>query len=277
MKSLVFVFAALGLAGCGQGTPHATANKGAGPASVVMPVTPPPSAVDLLSAFKTAFGAPAPVSVMVPSNAGEDQLQAMTGATSPDPGPTELQFSPGDLFQLSPGLFVLISKGIDPTGCHACGGLLSVHYLKRTADGFEVLSRSGLIGPRAGFGAAPDYTIRTDLFQSPALQVEESDGGQGCGSTVARLYELTPAGLVNRGDDIDLAGSYDGSGGSKAFDYSGRIVPDKRVESDTAYDGAVGPAHQVLAFKVIYTGSVKGEVPFSPEGTPLRSLTFPGC
>lgn len=277
MKSLTFALAALALAGCGQGTSHGTVNKEAGPASAVMPAAPPPSAVDLLSAFKTAFGAPAPVSVTVPSNAGEDQLQAMADAASPDPGPTQLQFSPGDLFQLSPGLFVLISKGIDPTGCHACGGLLSVHYLKRTADGFEVLSRSGLIGPRAGFGAAPDYTIRTDLFQNPALQVEESDGGQGCGSTVARLYELTPAGLVTRGNSIDLAGSYDGSGGSKTFDYSGTIMPDKRVETDTAYNGTVGPAHEVIAFKVVYKGSVKGEVHYSPTGDPLQSLTFPSC
>jgi hypothetical protein len=278
--ALLMTIAALsaGIAACSRGTPaHAPAQAPPSAANSTS-VAPDTSGIDLLTAFKAAFGVPAPASVDVPANAGEDQAQA-TGALgdTPENGTSRLQFSPAQLFQLSPGLFVLVSKGVDPVGCHACSGILAVHYLKRTTDGFDLLSQSGPIGPRAGFGAAPDFTIRTDLFPFPALQVQESDGGQGCGSTAARLYELTPGGLVGHGDDIDLAGSYDGSGGSKSFDYSGTIVPDKRVESDTAYDGKVGPPHEVRAFKVVYKGTINGEVPYSPEGTPLRQLNLPSC
>lgn len=263
---------AVAIAGCHQAKIGATPrSQASAPPPASLPaspqIIPDESPLDMLTAFKAAFHAVAPASVDVSDATGYPQSSDGT-----PPGVTALQFEPAKLFEISPGLFVLISKGTNPGACHACaGGLLAVHYLKKDGTSFEVLTKSPPLGPRGAFGAAPDFAIRTDLFPAPApaLVVTAGDGGMGCDFTNAEVYELAPAGVKEVVDGgIQLEGSYDDeTDRSHDFKFSGVIVPAK---------ADLTGAHELPPVSVVYTGSVKGRVNYS-DGFAANLPKFPGC
>ena len=269
----VFAFAVvivlLGTSGCHQ--PNAT-NQ---PNSSAVTDTDP---TDLLSAFKATYGAPSPANLAVPDSVGLSPTQIAMSA--PSSASTALLLSPAQLLGLQSGLFILISKGVDPVGCHACGGVLAVNYLKKTPTGFDVLTRPEFIGPRGSFGEAPSYSIRNDLFNGLALQVTSSDGAQGCGGEDAGIYELGPLGLIVHGSNILISFSNEGEGDfipSKKINITGTIQPDTSSEAGDAPYGQDAPQRRVRTFKVVYTGSMKAVVHYASDGVPLQQVKLPSC
>ena len=116
----------------------------------------------------------------------------------------------GKLVPLGNARFALITGGQGSEG-HVHAGSLAVHYLTRTADGFERTgSWPGLL-VSGTWGAPPDWSIRTDLTPSPTLVVEAGGTWQGYTCSWAHLVELTPTRPVIRVDQISTG--Y-GSGGA---------------------------------------------------------------
>jgi hypothetical protein len=69
---------------------------------------------------------------------------------------------------------------------------------------------------------------------------------------------------------------YDGDYG-KAFDITGKIIPETTDDFDVAYNGKDGPPRKVRSFKVIYTGSQNAVVHYDSKGVPSRQFTLPSC
>jgi hypothetical protein len=189
----------------------------------------------LQPAFKAAFGVDAPA-----PHAVDRRGQPMV-----------MQYSPHLLADLGDGRMALISTGAPPDGCQGCGGAVSVHYLKRSDDGFHVVGQWYDLGPLGPTGDAPVTRIRGDLFARPALQIEVSDRNQGCETAAASLFELGPNGPVPRARDIVTARSNIAMGALRAgpmVDDFGNILPDVKGEH----------------FRVQYRGTLPGEVTYAP-------------
>ena len=124
-----------------------------------------------------------------------------------------MNFKPGGLVDVdhSAGVVALVALGENHDNCHACTGGLSVHYLKRTASGFEPWGAvDGYRFDGDGFGAPPNWSIRRDLEDYPVLVIETGYTGQGCTSAQQALVELTPEGAEVRVGSVPVL--YDNSG-----------------------------------------------------------------
>lgn len=174
----------------------------------------------------------------------------------------ELQYSPSGLVEVAPDLLALVSTGVLPDGCHACGGALAIHYLRRNGNRFEVLGRWYDLGPGGSFGKAPEWKLRRDLFSNAAVETLVTDGAQGCDGSLGGLYELTVSGPVARAEDINLGVSNAGmdEGFQKpVIEYSAEILPGEKGKS----------------FVVRYTGSTRGDVTYGPIPDRRDSQSFP--
>lgn len=156
------------------------------------------------------------------------------------------RFRPAALYRL-PDKWVLLSEGSGPD-CSACAGRLAVHYLARTADGFAVREAWPDAIPGSGYGAPPEWQLRTDLTGAPVIQSEASGMGQGIVCRVARLTALTPEGPAPIAERIPL-------------DYSnaGAIVDGSAA---TEVQGAIVAGDSDEGFTVRYSGTVDRAVPY---------------
>jgi hypothetical protein len=219
---------------------------------------------ELLEAFRVAFGGPAPYLAKVPSNDADVSWSS------------ELTFSPAAFIDIAPNMVALVSNG-EGQECHACTGMMVMHYLKRTPQGFVVLGRWPIPAGGAAYGAVAPWTVRADIDDVPTMLISNSDSGMGCDTTTDTIVALTPTRPEARGSFL-LSSSYeDGSDApdkTKEFKYHGTIVPIRRGES----------------FMISYSGTkhVDRNYTKGPDGTytdagvePLdrqRALPFPpGC
>jgi hypothetical protein len=240
------VVALLGaLSGCEK---HPTASTSAAPPAASPAVERPTAqnGADLLSAFSTAFGAPAPFVSQVD----------VGGDTNPGSYET-LAFSPEAFIDLGPGLVALVSKGEGTTtGCgyHACAGALMVHYLRKDPSGFTLLGHWNVPNGGAGYGKAAPWTVRNDLDDVPTMLVQSGDGNMGCYAEQDTLIALTPTGPEDRG----------------SFVRHSEDTQEPASRDNYTYDGTIVPLERGVRFAVDYRGSSSKRVVF----TKLSDGTF---
>jgi len=141
------------------------------------------TAADLLTAFKEAYGQPAPV-----------EMTDGNGSTT--------VYNPASLIDITPEIVALIVKGEIPDGCHACSGSDSIFYLRRTGQSFELLGKWPNLAGQAEFGHAANWSTRDDLTPYPSLFFTSSGGGMGCSITSSDIVELTPSRPILRAENV---------------------------------------------------------------------------
>lgn len=223
---LMIAATAGGLAGCKGAREGPKAAATAAPAlSSAAPTPPrvvsatPASGGDLLRAFSAAFGQPAPYRVT-------------------DKDGSVLEYTPEAFIDVEPGVVALVSKGEEPDGCHACTGTIALHYLRRKADGFEVLGSWPQAGGGADWGKAAPWKLRTDIDDYPVMATEASDMGQGCQVSTVDLIELTPTGPKTVAQNVLTAVDNEREGD----------VADRDLVS---YEGEIRPIARGKSFEVI--------------------------
>lgn len=164
----------------------------------------------------------------------------------------------GSLIHLGDDRFALVSSGHGGEA-HVNSGALAIHYLTRTADGFE---RTGawpnfVIG--GSFGNPPEWTMRSDLTPSPALVATGGGTWQGYSCAMTDLVELTPEKPVLRAERVSTR--YDSTG---ALEDAGETV-----------HGELAPGEKGQSFRVRYTGSKSAEVIYRRSGETYAATSRP--
>lgn len=168
------------------------------------------------------------------------------------------EFRQGTVRDLGAGLFALVSTGVGENGA----GVVAIHYLVRTEDGF----RDSDVDPlfiSSGTGGEPRWTLHSDLTPSPSVLVEARSTGDGRVCSTGTLVELTPSHPMLRAEEIPL-----------------------RVED--AERGAEGSVQAELArgavgrdFTLTYTGASEAEVDYVLTDMgfyrPMSEPDLPGC
>lgn len=239
MRSLIPLTAILALAASCErraDAPEAPASsrpEAATPAPTTVDMTP----IDLSSpatvaeAFRVAWGAAPPVE-------------------QPDEEGAAFRYSAGRLMPLGGDRYALISDGAGGEG-HVNPGALSIHYLRRTAEGFERTGGWPNLVVGGTFGNPPQWSIRQDLTPAPALVAESGGTWQGYTCSMADVVELTPDRPVVRAAGIRMDFSSGGALGDRGEDLDGALTAGElgrsfRVQyagaSDTAVDWVRGPS-----------------------------------
>jgi hypothetical protein len=257
----MFLLLAAVAAGCGPSSRSPNATVSPAPATPAVEAATAQNGADLLTAFRVAFGAPAPYVTKV--NVGDQY----------NPELETLSFTPQAFINLGPGLVALVSKGEGAsTGndAHASAGALTVHYLRLDQNGFTLLGRWTVPGSGIGYGLPAPWTLRSDLDDDPVMLLQAEDSGMGCYGETDTLFALTPTGPEKRVSFLRISENKqdDASSSSQNFKYDGAIVPIARGAS----------------FAVDYTGTLNKRVVFTkmPDGTFMNTAdpgsTFPpGC
>ncbi|WP_292051779.1 MULTISPECIES: hypothetical protein [unclassified Brevundimonas] len=199
-------------------------------------------------AFRAAWGAPPPVTYR-PVKPGEHEAQTYAKAT---------------LVPVSQGLYALISEGQGGEG-HVSAGSLAIHYLKRTADGFERVGAWPAFLVTGTWGSPPRWDIRQDLMNAPTLVATAGGTWQGYTCGWAHVIELTPQKPVTRIDQIHLSYSDGGARGEdEATDVSGRILAGEKGRT----------------LRVRYSGDMNATVTYAKVGEvydPVDMPDIPTC
>lgn len=135
--------------------------------------SPPTGGTPLTDAFVAAFGKPAPFETI--DDSGDHVI-----------------YSPQAIEEVAPGVVALISKGEIPDGCQACGGSLSINYLRHDTAGYHRFGAWPDIGGKGEFGHALPWAIRTDIDNGPTLVTTRQQKDQTCAATLQELITLTP-------------------------------------------------------------------------------------
>lgn len=145
----------------------------------------------------------------------------------------EISFRPGSLTWIGERA-VLISNGTNAEECHACAGMVAVHYLTPTGDGFRSAGE-WLSVATDDYGRPPDWRISSDLTGRPALRVENGGGNQGIFCSFVSYYDLSgdrPAEIAR------VQTGYTNEGEEGGFEIEGRIANLQRGRSfDVVYSG----------------------------------------
>jgi len=191
----------------------------------------PVTAADLGKAFVATFNAPAPA--VVPQTDG-----------TPDDEP--VKFTPQALFQLSPGLWVLVSAGTIKDGAHVQYGRLAVSYLTKKDDSYQVVGRWLDLGGGGPFGQVAQWKVRYDLAPNPVIWTTVEDGGMGCQATYHDIISLLPNQAQGSGESIITESAYDGDGDpARAWKITSTLMPGPKPNTfEIHYKGKVtGTAH----------------------------------
>lgn len=203
------------------------------------PAAPGSTAAALLSAdqaFRMAFGTPAPAERTV---------------KGPEADATEQTYSykPDKLVTVGDRL-ALVSTATNASDCHACAGALAIHYFERAGSAWKLAGSWPEITSGNGFGAPPEWRLRSDLGPATWLQTETGWTGQGYTCGAVSLIELTPQGAVLRGDHIPVH-----------YDNAGAVMDESQAESQ---DGTLTWADGKL--RVTYTGKRPGVAEYEIVG-----------
>ncbi|GEM_PF-3321575 len=180
-----------------------------------------------------------------------DPLGPLFRAAYGETAPLRRARDDGDCFTYEPvqaiplaGQTALVS-GASGSDCHACAGTLSIHYLAQAGDAYRKTGAWPDISSLSAWGKLPQWQLRDDLTQAPALQVTLTDGNHGYNCTLMELIELTPAGPVVRIPKTPIG--YDDSGATD----DAHVVTAKIARTR---DGGV---------TLRYSGSASGTLSFS--------------
>lgn len=227
---LIVSLMALAVAACQQPEPEAAAPASAEAAPPAAPVGPtaPISAAETVQAFRAAWDRAPPVTRPAPDESGGGSFT----------------FSGGQLTPLGGDRYALVSEG-SGEDAHVSPGALAIHYVTRTANGFQRADVAPLILTGGTFGKAPDWSVRQGLLAGPALLAESGGTWQGYSCSGADVVELTPAGPVLRAEYVKL--HYSDASGNPNSD-GGQV------------DGRFEPGAPGRDFKVRYVGSASALV-----------------
>lgn len=205
----------------------------------------PATAADLGKAFVATFNMPAPA-VVPQANSTADE----------DP----VQFTPQALFQLSPGLWVLISEGTIKDGAHVQYGQLAVSYLTKKDDSYQVVGRWLDVGGGGPFGQVAQWKVRYDLAPNPVIWTTVEDGGMGCQATYHDIISLMPNKAQRSAETIITESSYDGDGDrSRAWKITSTLVPGNKPNAfEIRYTGKVS---SVAHYQYVLDGYMQSDGP----------------
>lgn len=216
MKRLLLLSAASALilvAGCDRQAASGPETDAAAPqpAPAAAPATAPdlPTAELTGLAFRAAWDRNPPV--------------ALAGTEGNNGGEGGFSITEGKLTALGGDRYALISSGSGVDAGHVTPGVLAIHYLTRTPDGFRRADGRPLLVYGGTFGNAPDWDIRHNLLPNPVVVAESGGVWQGYACSGAELVELTPQGPVRRSDFLRLNFSSGGALGDKGQEMEGRI------------------------------------------------------
>lgn len=104
----------------------------------------------------------------------------------------DISYRPGTLVWIGDRA-VLISPGTNRQECHACAGIVAVHYLEADDDGFR---RTGewLEVATDDYGQPPEWRVTSDLTGRPALRIANGGGNQGIFCNFISYYDLAEDG-----------------------------------------------------------------------------------
>lgn len=193
-------------------------------------------------AFEAAWGSKTPAMVKATVETGDE------GFT----------YREGSLIHLGEDRFALVSKGHGGEA-HVSSGALAIHYLIRTADGFQRAGAWPNFVMGGSFGNPPDWTLRTDLTPNPALTATGGGTWQGYSCAFTDLVELTPEKPVLRAEGVSTY--YDSTG---ALEDAGDTV-----------EGELAPGEKGRSFRVRYTGSKSAEVIYQRSGETYAATSQP--
>ena len=160
-------------------------------------------------AFQAAYGAPAPYTTL-------------------DDSGDHVTYSPQAIEEVAPGVVALIAKGEIEGGCRACGGALSIFYLKHDASGFVRQGSWPDIGGKGEFGKALPWTIRTDIDDGPTLVTTRQQMDPTCSATLQELITLTPKAPVKIATVVVATAFGPTADGQAGGHVEGQVVPIER-------------------------------------------------
>jgi hypothetical protein len=235
-------------AGCkrpekGPEAPSAARPSGAAaPPTAAAPEAPPSEVL----AFQAAWGAPPPV------------RRAMAGASRRG---AEAIYTDGKLVPLGGDLYAFVSTGELSDAAHVDAGVLSIHYLRQTANGLERTGAWPEFLSDGSMGQPPTWVARTDLLPAPAILTTGGGVWQGYACTWSHLVELAPNGPVLRTGVVPMS-----------YDNSGAAMDEKDAET---MEGEVVPGVRGRSFVVRYAGDRKAEVTYDLAGATYVAATRP--
>jgi hypothetical protein len=180
---------------------------------------PPTGGTPLQDAFLAAYGKPAPYETI------DDSGDHVTD-------------TPQALEDVAPGVVALISKGEIAYGCYACGGSLSIDYLRHDAAGYHRLGSWPDFAGKGQSGKALPWTIRTDLDNGPTLVTTRDQKEPTCSATLQELVTLMPTKPVKIATVVVATA----------------LAPDDKGLGGGAVTGKVVPIERGKRFAVILTG-----------------------
>ena len=231
-KLLILGAMALALSACTRAEPgKANADPRDGKTAAAPPSQ---TALTAAEAFRLAFGKPAPA--------------ARTVARG-EPGNEEtLTYTPAKLVPVG-DVMALVSTATNSSDCHACSGALAIHYFKREGSGWALAGSWPEILGGNGFGAPPEWRIRTDLGRPAYLVSETGWSGQGYTCASTDLVELTPQAPLVQATAIPMHYDNAGVGTIPVVNIDGKL--------DRGPDGKL---------RVTFTGSKTGFVDYELVG-----------
>ena len=177
-------------------------------------------------AFQAAYGAPAPYTTL-------------------DDSGDHVTYSPQAIEEVAPGVVALIAKGEIEGGCRACGGALSIFYLKHDASGFVRQGSWPDIGGKGEFGKALPWTIRTDIDDGPTLVTTRQQMDPSCSATLQELITLRPKAPVKIATVVTASALASETDGGVGPHVEGKIAPLERGQRFVVELSGTDPARQV--------------------------------
>jgi hypothetical protein len=208
-----------------------------------------------------------------PSGLLADAFEAATGhrkgyiATDQE---DEVTTRPVRVVQLLSG-YALITETTDETHCHACLGILAIHYFKKESGRILIAGEPLQVGDK--WGEPPRWRLTNAFTTSPALLVSVHDHGQGVYTDDGWLIELAPSGPAVS-DEITTSHEDEGApdpNGRRACTVKGRIV---NIRKDEGFDVRVtGSINAVDRYrrkngKFVATSPIYGAEHCGPKGVP---------
>ncbi len=152
-------------------------------------------------------------------------------------------FYPETVYPLGGDMFALISMADNYEAGHAQSGRNAIHYLRKTASGYQVVGEWLNIGVSGTFGEpAYKYGLTTKLGKNPYLITQAGGTWQGYTCDATYLTELTPSMPIER------------AGFDSGYSNGGAAVTKQKLKN---IDGVITAAVPDVSFTVNFTGTHK--------------------